>query len=90
MKKVFIFIVMILMVGLGEDSFSAVKDEGVSPEQKAKILSQMKGLNISFIANEGQVEKEVKFYAKTFGGTVFVTNIRRDCLFIALIRKERS
>ena len=26
-----------------------------------------------FIANEGQVDERVAFYAKTFGGTVFVT-----------------
>ena len=26
-----------------------------------------------FIANNGQVDAQVKFYAKTFGGMVFVT-----------------
>ena len=26
-----------------------------------------------FIANNGQVNEQVRFYAKTFGGTVFVT-----------------
>ena len=26
-----------------------------------------------FIANNGQVDEQVEFYAKTFGGTVFVT-----------------
>ena len=26
-----------------------------------------------FIANNGQVDEQVQFYAKTFGGTVFVT-----------------
>ena len=28
---------------------------------------------MSFIANNGQVDEQVAFYAKTFGGTVFVT-----------------
>src|SRR3989338_1611024 len=30
-------------------------------------------LQMPFIANNGQVDEQVKFYAKTFGGTVFVT-----------------
>src|SRR3990167_9031142 len=30
-------------------------------------------LHMPFIANNGQVDEQVKFYAKTFGGTVFVT-----------------
>src|SRR3990167_5109349 len=30
-------------------------------------------LQMPFIANNGQMDEQVKFYAKTFGGTVFVT-----------------
>src|SRR3989338_1495885 len=30
-------------------------------------------LHMPFIANNGQMHERVKFYAKTFGGTVFVT-----------------
>src|SRR3989338_5844280 len=30
-------------------------------------------LHMPFIANNGQVDEQVRFYAKTFGGTVFVT-----------------
>ncbi len=33
----------------------------------------MQNLQVPFIANEGQVDESVAFYAKTFGGTVFVT-----------------
>ena len=31
-------------------------------------------MNMPFIANEGQFSNKIKFYAKTFGGTVFVTD----------------
>ena len=35
-----------------------------------------------FIANEGQVDEQVAFYAKTFGGTVFVTKNGENRLFV--------
>ncbi|MBI5796921.1 MAG: hypothetical protein HZA47_11525 [Planctomycetes bacterium] len=37
------------------------------------FAQKTKKLQIPFIANNGQVDKQVKFYANTFGGTVFVT-----------------
>src|SRR3990167_83882 len=39
----------------------------------AAFAQKTKKLQIPFIANNGQVDKQVKYYAKTFGGTVFVT-----------------
>jgi len=42
------------------------------PDNKAIIQKAMK-LRMPFIANEGQMAKEVSFYAKTFGGTAYVT-----------------
>ncbi len=33
----------------------------------------MKKLHVPFIANEGQADEQVKYYAKTFAGSVFVT-----------------
>lgn len=41
--------------------------------KKQEIARQIKTIQIPFIANNGQVDKQVKFYASTFGGTVFVT-----------------
>jgi hypothetical protein len=35
-------------------------------------------LHMPFIANNGQVDEQVIFYAKTFGGTVFVTKEGKD------------
>lgn len=43
----------------------------VTPEVQAKMTS----VQVPFVPNEGQVgNDQVKFYAKTFAGTVFVTN----------------
>ena len=40
---------------------------------KAAFARKTKKLQMPFIANNGQVDEQVRFYAKTFGGTVFVT-----------------
>ena len=47
-------------------------------EDKGKILNKVYKLQIPFIENKGQIEdKNVKYYAKTFGGTVFITKDRQ-------------
>ncbi len=40
---------------------------------KASFGRKTKKLQIPFIANNGQMDEQVRFYAMTFGGTVFVT-----------------
>jgi hypothetical protein len=40
---------------------------------KKRIAQNILKLRMPFIANEGQMDKEVRFYAKTFGGTAYVT-----------------
>src|SRR3990167_2786955 len=46
----------------------------ISPQlDKAEFAQKTKKLQMPFIANKGQVDEQVEFYAKTFGGTVFVT-----------------
>ena len=40
---------------------------------KEDVAHKMQSIQIPFVANNGQVDKQVKFYAKTFGGAVFVT-----------------
>jgi len=43
-------------------------------QNKSQILTNIKKLQIPFIENVGQVgNKDVKYYAKTFAGTVFIT-----------------
>lgn len=38
-----------------------------------QILTKMSALQVPFIANEGQVDENVCFYARTFGGIIYVT-----------------
>ena len=40
---------------------------------KEDVAHKMQSIQIPFVANNGQVDAQVKFYANTFGGTVFVT-----------------
>jgi hypothetical protein len=39
----------------------------------AEVRAQLAGLRLPFIANQGQVDAKVAYYAPTFAGTVFVT-----------------
>lgn len=43
------------------------------PSNEAGVNQQIAKLHIPFIANQGQADEKVSFYAHTFGGTVFVT-----------------
>lgn len=43
------------------------------PLTGAEVGAKMAKMGIPFIPNQGQVDERVKFYANTFGGTVFVT-----------------
>ena len=42
-------------------------------QDKSEIIQKIQKLQMPFIANNGQTDERVKFYANTFGGTVFVT-----------------
>ena len=39
----------------------------------AKVRAQLSELRLPFIANQGQVDARVAYYAPTFAGTLFVT-----------------
>ena len=45
----------------------------LSERLPAEARQKLAKVQIPFIANQGQSDKEVKFYARTFAGTVFVT-----------------
>ena len=61
------------------DNKPSIVDVQSSPADKVKkadkqtIIQKVMKLQMPFIANEGQVDKKVAFYAKTFGGTAYVT-----------------
>ncbi|MDO8095141.1 MAG: hypothetical protein Q6360_16815, partial [Candidatus Brocadiales bacterium] len=57
-----------------ETQQSNPKSEVLNPQlDKASFALKTAKLHMPFIANNGQMDEQVKFYAKTFGGTVFVT-----------------
>ena len=49
------------------------KVNDVSMVKKQEIARHIKRIQIPFIENNSQMDEQVKFYAHTFGGTVFVT-----------------
>ncbi|MDO8413861.1 MAG: SBBP repeat-containing protein [Gallionellaceae bacterium] len=44
------------------------------PLTKPAVQQQIAGISIPFVTNKGQTDSQVKFYAQTLGGSVFVTN----------------
>ncbi|MEO2069159.1 MAG: SBBP repeat-containing protein [Desulfurobacteriaceae bacterium] len=67
MKKVFSISVFVFLF-LISSGFSA------NPSlSEAQIKAKIKTIAVPFIENRGQVDGQVAYYAKTFGGTVFVT-----------------
>jgi len=45
----------------------------LSKPAKEEVVRKIQTLQVPFIANEGQTDERVRYYANTFGGTVFVT-----------------
>jgi len=57
----------------GDTSTAGFADKAPDDGKKAKVLKQAYHIQVPFIENMGQVKsKDVSFYAKTFGGTIFV------------------
>jgi len=69
---------------------SEVPSRGISSEKRSEIISHLKALQVPFIANQGQVDKGVRFYAKTFGGTLFVTDKGELIYSLSKIDEEES
>ena len=64
-------IVLMIVIGLG-----TALAEKIPEETQQKI----KGVRVPFIMNQGQMDRQVRFFAKTFSGTVYVTEPRPDGL----------
>ena len=60
-----------------------------SDSKKDQILEQAYSIQVPFIENMGQIEsKDVSFYAKVFGGTIFVE--KDGCLTYNLFAKDKK
>jgi len=68
-----VFIVCLLL-GIGILYRPDVADAGVGNSPGAqKIKPQTNALQLPFIVNKGQIDSKVKYYARTFNGSLFVT-----------------
>ncbi|MCP4709723.1 MAG: hypothetical protein GY869_13960, partial [Planctomycetes bacterium] len=65
MKHFTIFVALIVL-------FSTIITSA-NPQVDTKQIAAVSALHMPFIANVGQTDNQVAFYARTFGGTVFVT-----------------
>ena len=70
-SKVFVIFVAVVLVALSENLLA--EQHGAVKPSSEEVVQKTQKLHMPFIANDGQVNEEVAFYAKTFGGTVFVT-----------------
>ncbi len=78
----FLFLLIIL---LSTSAFAKV-DSKANMDKNA-LMKKVSGLQIPFIENQGQIkDKSVKFYAKTFAGTIFVTD--KGEIVYSLIKSE--
>jgi len=48
----------------------------INTPTKAEVVQKTMKIQMPFVANHGQVDERARFYANTFGGTVFVTKQR--------------
>lgn len=80
------FIILLLAISLTKILVAGEKDSGKtsskssnsqpliqSDSKRVEIVRKTGNIQMPFIANNGQIDERVAFYAKTFGGTVFVT-----------------
>ena len=75
-QSVLVFMVWgILFLGfLGIFAHDFLAGKGHSEAEKERVNNALGRLSLPFIANQGQVDKDVAYYAPTFAGTVFVTH----------------
>lgn len=81
-KLLTFFIVMLFSAS----SFAVQIGSKINPAQKEQIEKSIAKISVPFIENRGQVNKQVGFYARTFGGTLFVT--KKGELVYSLPKKE--
>lgn len=70
--KVFVILAALLLVVVLFKNLLAEQHGAVKPP-KGDVIQKTQKLQMPFIVNEGQTDERVAFYARTFGGTVFVT-----------------
>lgn len=72
-KLQIIWYITILLTAMSFSSILLAEWDGTTKPSKAEVIQKTQKLQMPFIANEGQTDERVKFYASTFGGNIFVT-----------------
>jgi hypothetical protein len=72
MKKMVLFLVTVLGTLFFVSSGWGTPSSSQLPDAK-KVVNTFSGLSVPFIENRGQIDKDVAYYAKTLGATLFVT-----------------
>lgn len=80
-------IVLLQSIGMADPIETSPPDLNIQSEKDIK--AKLKSIRIPFIKNEEQADNNVSFYAKTFGGTVFITKEVEIVYAITITRKER-
>ena len=62
----FLFVACALLVAVPASA-------GSSPPDRSSVQGRLAAMAVPFVANDGQIDSRVAFYAPTFAGTVFVT-----------------
>lgn len=74
MKKNAVLVVSVaLLLSMVLVNTLVAEHEHKGTPSNAEVMQKTQKLQMPFIANEGQLDERVAFYARTFGGTVFVT-----------------
>lgn len=74
MRYKYFMIPAVLVLTVFSALFLLVDQKGANKLSKTDIIQTTKKIQIPFIANNGQTDKRVKYYANTFGGVVFLMN----------------
>jgi hypothetical protein len=85
---------MVLLLALAGPMFSfngnATLASADKAQDKKEIMEKAYRMRLPFIANEGQIDKEAAFYARTFGGTLYVTEKGEMVYSLPRISKAKS
>ena len=72
---VFSFLTLMILGLTGVAAPPVLAGETVLPVADSEVQAKMAAVQVPFVQNQGQVgDEQVKYYAKTFAGTVFVTD----------------
>ena len=87
---VYLFLISLVLIWTGLIcGASGTEQKKDSRAGNSLVLEKMSSLRIPFIANEGQVDNEVGFYAKALGGTLFVTR-KADLVYCIPMVEEKK